>query len=250
MPRLRHLLLRIIRLALRLRARSLALGDGPLLVIAPHPDDESLGCAGLIHRSRLGNRPVACLFLTDGSASHPGHPRLAPESLAARRRVEALSAASLLGVPPEDVEFLGLPDGTLDALPPAARNAALVAISRCIDRRRPATILVTGRRDGSSEHEAAFRLLRETLPGRHPVPRVLEYPVWTCYSPRLFARFLFSPGHVYRLALPGLGEIKASALAAHASQFTPVPPWTQPVQSADFANAFSHDEEFFSEIPL
>src|SRR5690606_38092378 len=45
--------------------------DGPLLVIAPHPDDETLGCGGVIALATCRNVRVHTVFVTDGGASHP-----------------------------------------------------------------------------------------------------------------------------------------------------------------------------------
>jgi N-acetylglucosamine malate deacetylase 1 len=245
-PFLRHCLLRSLRIALRLRARPLVLAPGTVLVIAPHPDDETLGCGGLI----LGNPgPVSCLFLTHGEASHRDHPHLTPDALGDQRTREARAAAALLGVPERNVAFLDLPDGRLPHLETNQRQNAVARITAHLDQLQPATVLAAYRRDGSSEHEAAFPLIAAAVAAARRKPRVLEYLVWTAYSPRLLLRFLFSRGRIHRMAFPGFGPAKTRALAAYRSQFTATPPWTEPVQSRDFSNAFSPEEEFFIELP-
>jgi LmbE family N-acetylglucosaminyl deacetylase len=217
-----------------------------VLVIAPHPDDETLGCGGLI----LGNPgAVSCLFLTRGEASHRDHPLLTPGALGEQRTREARAAAALLGVPENNVAFLDLPDGRLPHLETRQRQDAISRLTAHLDRVQPATLLVAYRRDGSSEHVAAFPLIAEAVSAVQHKPRLLEYIVWTAYSPRLLLRFLFSPGRIHRVAFPGFGPAKTRALAAYHSQFTATPPWTAPVQSRDFFNAFSPEEEFFLELP-
>lgn len=250
MPSLRLTFLLCLRLALRLRSAPLDLAPGRILIVAPHPDDEVLGCGGLVLRARRAGHPVSLLFLTDGAASHPGHPLLAPADLAALRRREAREAAAILGLTPEDLIFLDLPDGTLPRLSESARNSAIAALSAHIEALRPATILAAHRHDGSSEHEAAFTLLAAALRHLAAPPRLLEYLVWAAYSPRLLARILARPGKVSHSRHPGLGPVKTRALAAYRSQFLPSPPWPNPVQPADFANAFSPESEFFIELPL
>ena len=47
------------------------LGDGGLVVIAPHPDDESLACGGLIAEAHAEGRPVRVVIVSDGTGSHP-----------------------------------------------------------------------------------------------------------------------------------------------------------------------------------
>lgn len=79
------------------------------LVLAPHPDDEVLGCGGMIafHAER-GDSPVV-IYLSDGAA---GDPTGGTHDLAAVRRAEASAALRVLGV--ERSEHFGFPDGALD----------------------------------------------------------------------------------------------------------------------------------------
>ncbi len=86
-------------------------GGAPPLIVAPHQDDESLGCGGLIAGSVRAGTPPAVVFVTDGSASHPGSRRFDAAARAGVRRKEALAACAILGVGRDRVAFLGLPDG-------------------------------------------------------------------------------------------------------------------------------------------
>jgi LmbE family N-acetylglucosaminyl deacetylase len=74
------------------------LGNGPALVLAPHPDDEVLGCAGAIMRHVAAGDPVKVIVLTDG-AGWLGSSDDAAEHAAyvARRRRESRAAAAILG---------------------------------------------------------------------------------------------------------------------------------------------------------
>lgn len=93
-----------------------------LLVVAPHPDDESLGAGGLIQRVLDGSGRVHVLFLTSGDgypeavAHATGHRQ--PSAVDYRgfgelRRAEALVALESYRVLPLSVTFLGFPDGGL-----------------------------------------------------------------------------------------------------------------------------------------
>jgi LmbE family N-acetylglucosaminyl deacetylase len=250
LPSTRQFLLRLARFALRLRSRRLVLDPGLLLVIAPHPDDETLGCGGLLLTRRRAGLPAAVLFLTDGAASHPGHPEHPPASIAALRKREAREAAAVLGLTPEALTFLDLPDGRLPHLDAPARDAAIARLATEFTRLRPATILVTHRHDGSSEHVAAFPLVTAALARVALRPRVLEYLVWSAHSPRLLARVALQPARIHRHPFSGLGPVKRRALASYRSQLVPLDPWTHPVLPPDFANAFSPESEFFLELPL
>ena len=101
-----------------------------LLVLAPHPDDDTLGFAGLIDAYRRAGKPVTVVVVTDGDAyceacrfwksGTVAGPMCSAEELsnfADVRRSESAAAAKLLGLSPP--RFLGYPDTGLDA---ALRN--------------------------------------------------------------------------------------------------------------------------------
>jgi LmbE family N-acetylglucosaminyl deacetylase len=100
----------------------LAAGDR-ILVLAPHPDDEVLGCGGVIQRALALGIPLRVVFFTYGDNNelafllHKKRPVILPSAVRAMGEVrgrEALAAADLLGVPRTNLVFLGYPDfGTL-----------------------------------------------------------------------------------------------------------------------------------------
>jgi LmbE family N-acetylglucosaminyl deacetylase len=246
--RLRRRLHAVLRAALHLRSRRYAPPPGydPVtLVIAPHEDDDVLGCGGLMARKRLEGLRVHVAYLTDGSGSHPGHPVLTPEQLAGLRQTEARAALRLLGVDSAEVTFLGVRDGMLDCLTPAQAGALCARLTELIGRVRPDEILLPCRRDGSTEHEAAFRLVQASLAGTGLAPRLLEYVVWAWWSPRLLARRLLTSRRVWRLDFSGYEQIKRAALLQHRSQLEPTPPWARPVLSPAFSSFFLRPVEYY-----
>jgi LmbE family N-acetylglucosaminyl deacetylase len=93
-----------------------------IMVIAPHPDDETLACGGLIALARREGIPVKVVVVTNGEsfsyAAHIHYKKVVlPPSyyikFGEKRQSETLSAMELLGVPKEDVIFLGYPDSGL-----------------------------------------------------------------------------------------------------------------------------------------
>ncbi|HSV05425.1 MAG TPA: PIG-L family deacetylase [Candidatus Binatus sp.] len=96
-----------------------------VMVIAPHPDDETLGAGGVLQRAVAAGAAIRVIFATDGE-NNPWPQRVlerrwrigADERTrwASRRRAEALAALRVLGVRSESVHFLGLPDQELTAL--------------------------------------------------------------------------------------------------------------------------------------
>lgn len=59
-------------------------GSQRLVVVAPHPDDEVLGCGGLIAAARAAGMPVLIIALTDGEQAYPDEPGWRPQVLARR----------------------------------------------------------------------------------------------------------------------------------------------------------------------
>ncbi len=94
------------------------------LILAPHPDDESLGCGGLIAAACAAGLAPEVVILTDGGASHPGSTSHPPARLRALRAEEARQATAALGLPPDRLTFLPYEDCQLPAAGDAAHAAA------------------------------------------------------------------------------------------------------------------------------
>lgn len=196
--------------------RSLAdLRIGALVVVAPHPDDESLGCGGLIAACRANDIAVRIVVVSDGSGSHPNSRRWPPPRLARLRREETLAAATCLGVADLDVHFLELPDRAVPAAGAGAERAAaaLAALAAGAD-----TMAVTWRHDPHTDHRASCAIARAACV-QLPATRLWEYPVWGLTLPpeeRL-------PGPLptgFRLDIAAHREAKVRAIASHLSQTT------------------------------
>jgi N-acetylglucosamine malate deacetylase 1 len=137
-----------------------------LLVIAPHPDDEVLGCGGTIRRVVRDGGHVTVAIVTKGTP-------LFPAAQVRRVRGEATKAAQLLGV--ADLQFLDLPVTTLHRIPEHQLNAAFCGL---IDRTRPETVLLPFPGDRHEDHRQTFDASMVALRPdgrRHRVDRVLCY---------------------------------------------------------------------------
>jgi LmbE family N-acetylglucosaminyl deacetylase len=190
------------------------IGDRHVLVIAPHPDDESLGCGGLLAWAAATGRRPRVLFLTDGEASHPGSVDFPPERLGQIRRAEAIDACRSLGIAESDMTFLGLPDSGLGALSGMDRDRAVDVIRRWISQSGPAAVCVTTWTDPHGDHVAAHQLAKNALRGLNH-HRFFSYPVWTWLQTGDIASLLTDG---WRIDVAEFCKQKQTAVSCHASQ--------------------------------
>lgn len=198
------------------RSVSDALGVGPSIVLAPHPDDESLGCGGLIAIAREQGRRIGVIFVSDGVGSHPNSVAYPPGKLKALREAEAMRACLELGVPEADVRYLGLPDRSV---PVAGREAdrAIDGIMDFVNATGATSLFVTWRHDPHCDHQATYRLARQAQ-RRKPELRVLEYVVWGATLPP--STMVHSLDDGFRIDIGPALATKRRAIAAHRSQTT------------------------------
>ncbi|WP_255769904.1 PIG-L family deacetylase [Pseudarthrobacter sulfonivorans] len=196
------------------------------VVLAAHPDDETLGAGGLLSLLHSLGADVDVLLCTAGERSHPDSTTTTPEQLAAVRTEEFGSAMEILGLAGR-WRFLGLSDGGL-----SERTAEISAQLRAAIRRpagqpgesgasgQPQELVIVApyRADGHPDHEAAGKAAAQVaLEDGHAL---LEYPVWYWLwaSPedtvwRSWARLPLGPEQQ---------ASKSAAMGAHASQTNPL----------------------------
>ncbi len=191
------------------------LGEGGLVVIAPHPDDESLACGGLIAAACAEGRAVRVVIVSDGTGSHPRSHAYPRARLRTLREAEARRAVAALGLAPRHVEFLRLPDRFVPQDGAAARRA--VARLQIVARKIDATALfVSWRHDPHCDHVAAFHLAQAAK--RELGLALYEYSVWgAALSP---AAPVTPVAAGFRLRIDEHRARKRRAIAAHRSQVT------------------------------
>ena len=172
-------------------------------ILSPHPDDESLGCGGLLARCAEQNVPAKIVFLTGGDGTRTTqlalklNPRFGGPydllSIARERQVEAKNAARELGLTEEAIEFLGYPDGGMESVwkekfsprepfvspftakmrvpyanartpgAPFCRESVLHDLVASLEEWKPTLVLTTPSFDTHRDHIASFHFLKLAL---------------------------------------------------------------------------------------
>ncbi len=230
-------------------SRTYQVQNRPILVFAPHPDDETLGCGGLIARRRNEGYDVHIVFLTDGSASHPDHPQITPAALAKMRQAEALAAADALDVDPACVHFLDQPDGILNTLSPERRQHLVRRLGEYIDMTAPGRIFVPCSPDGSSEHDPVLSLVIEALNNQDAKAEIWQYPVWCWWNPALLLDKIFVLADAYCHESEDFMQHKRRAIACYHTQIEASPPWTEASLPPAMVDFCLWDPEYYFRTP-
>ena len=143
-----------------------------VLVLSPHPDDESIGCGGTLRKHCLNGDNVEVVFLTSGE--HGGHGR-SPEETIKIREQEAQAAATILGI--SKIDFWREPDGTLEL----SERILMRLIGKLKDF-QPDILYVPHENEHHVDHRVAAELVRravDSLPESVRKPTVKMFEVWT-----------------------------------------------------------------------
>lgn len=169
------------------------------LVIAPHPDDETIGCGGSILRHIRDGDDVSIIWLTRGELGVKDLPAAQAQAL---REQEARAAARLLGA--VHLAFWSYPDwGVADHTGAIAANLA-----EWLAMHQPRCVYLPHPRDAHPDHAPVHAILDQALrASRIDRPELRAYEVWT---PLPAADYVVDIGNVM------LGKMRA--LRAHRSQ--------------------------------
>jgi LmbE family N-acetylglucosaminyl deacetylase len=192
------------------------IGRGAPLILAPHPDDESLGCAGLIAASVASGRKPLVVVLTDGAGSHPNSRAFPPDRLRAVRAQELKAAVAHLGLAADRLIFLNQPDTNAPHEGPRFDAVAATLLTLIRQQKDCTAILAPWRHDPHCDHEAAALLaavVAATTGVRH-----VAYPVWGWTLPAEAS--IPDPTNAgFRLDITPYLAAKRAAIQAHRTQY-------------------------------
>lgn len=191
-----------------------------VLVVAPHPDDETLGCGGLIARLVAGGSVVHTIFLTDGGASHRASRAWPRPRLAALREREAIEALRALGAGDSPRTFLRLSDAAMPAAGSEAWTAARDTIAEVASTLKPDLAILPWRRDPHCDHRDGWSLAQEALRVARVDPPILEYAIWLDELGAAEDFPVAGEAQSIHVDIGIAAPAKRAALAAHRSQTT------------------------------
>jgi LmbE family N-acetylglucosaminyl deacetylase len=219
---------------------------GTIVVVAPHMDDELIGCGALLATGDVGTRSHV-IYASDGSGS-PTSPwpwnRSDRAALAKARREEAAAGLQELGLPPGHCHFLDLPDGALES----HRTELERRVRERLQVLRPDHLLVPFRYDFHPDHTAVAQAIQALHRQSETEADVLEYFA--------YARWKLLPGRDIRNQIrddallrfepdDGARARKKRAFEAHASQTSLYYPWQKRINlTPDFVEAHCGEAEY------
>ena len=206
----RNTMLRQAAIAPQISIEALA-PPGCLLIVTPHPDDETLGCGAALATAVAVGRKVAIVLCTDGEGSHPNSFRFGPEQLVALRRTEFEKALNALAPGAEiPILRLHLPDGSSHIS--AMSEGDFVRIAAFARDNAASAIWTTWIGDPHCDHQTAALFSRKLAEGLDV--KLFSFPIWGRFGTRSV------PSKLYIFASDRHAEAKRRAIAAYASQTT------------------------------
>ncbi len=195
--------------------------DKTILVVTPHPDDDTFSAGGtLALLARQGNRIHILIYTSDNAGSND--PQMTKDRLAVIRRQEEEDACRLLGIAPDQITWLGYDDGMLEYVD---GRELTKQVTREIRRWRPDAVFTIDpgapyEQWHKSDHRAAAMITVDAM----------RAAGWRLYFPELeaegFAAHTVPVAFLYYSAQPNYEvdietvlDLKARAAAAHTSQF-------------------------------
>ncbi len=146
-----------------------------IMLIAPHPDDEVIGCSGLIQQCIREGKSVDVAILTGGGKSHGGCCDLDENVLIENRRNLSRKAAGILGLPLTNLHFLDYADGSISFESPETDK-----LKQLIDDLHPDSIFVPHKGEGWSDHLEAGNIVRQLIAEKSDI-QLYAYCVWFWY---------------------------------------------------------------------
>ncbi|MCF2442571.1 PIG-L family deacetylase [Dyadobacter sp. CY345] len=193
---------------------------GVSIVMAPHPDDETLGCGGTMALLRKLEIPVHFIFVSDGTMSHPNSKKFPASKLRELREKEAENAVLTLGGDKECIEFLRIKDRSVPYPDDAGFAEIVEKLVKIITDIKPETIFIPWQNDPHPDHKATWEIISEVKKHLKFNRRILEYPIWLWELGNPEDVAVIDRMRKFAVNIEETLPLKIQALLAHESQVT------------------------------
>jgi LmbE family N-acetylglucosaminyl deacetylase len=210
------------------------------VVVAAHPDDETLGASGLLQRLHERGIPVSLVIATDGEAAFPDSDDDEKIALGRQRRWELYESLHAQGLGAVAVHWLGLPDSGLTA----QEDRLAAGLAEHLDGAD--LVLLPWPGDPHPDH----RLVGETALRVAPVTaHRFAYPVWMWHWQHPTEPAIPRQRAVAHRLNAAQQRRKAAGIAAFTSQLKPGPHGEDPILSTEMLGHFERDVEVLFRQP-
>lgn len=146
-----------------------------VLILAPHPDDETIGCAGLIQKMLQSGRNVVIIYMTGGERSHSGCCNIDGKIIIDARHDLTVKSAQILGVPQENLHYLNYKDGNI-----SFDDGETEKLKSLLENLKPDIIFVPHHGEGWSDHIQTRNIVKKLTSDKASIA-LYEYCVWFWY---------------------------------------------------------------------
>ena len=168
-----------------------------ILVLAPHPDDDVIGCGGILAIYQKKGAKITIVYMTDG---RKGNPKYDENALVVQRREEARKATAVIGI--DKLMFLDNRDTELSATPKTVKE-----LQDILHEVRPEAVFLPFLLDNHQDHRATNDILiKSSFTYKAPLT-CYGYEIWTpIATPNFFVN------------ITDQIEVKRQAIEQHRSQ--------------------------------
>lgn len=214
---IRKIRIMIIQNLYTITLRQKYVSSSPALIVAPHPDDETFGCSGLIAEKVRKSSKVYILFLTAGEKSlHT----VAKEQIQHERRQSAILAMQALGLNEKHLLWLDLSDGGIPRKHDEEFGVVVDEIVKVIERTGAKEVYAPHYFEGWSDHIAAHEITVEAVKNFGNKVDFYLYWVWTWYYLSVVNMFKLPKSKMFKLPIRSVYDKKHLAIEAYTSNKT------------------------------
>ena len=196
-----------------------------IIVFAPHPDDETLGCGGTIAKRISEGYDVLVVVMTDGRNAFKNvlniHFDPTPEELMEIRKEEVKRATRILGISEENLIFMDFVDGTLENNEEKAEEK----VTEILSKNQPVEIYFPYKGDGHPDHRTTYRIVRNSIRKLAISAPAYQYSIAPKYArlgPVINNFLRFFKNHIVYVDISMFLSIKEAALQEFKSELTAI----------------------------